>query len=198
MSLIPEFELGLLNAWIFIPPYILMVVGLPPLLKRRSLIKKESPLYWASPSLTKSEKMYAWLLRIIAAVLLLYSVFLPVSIGTMWFYVGLIVYLLGYAFCILAMLAFIATPTNKPNTAGIYSISRHPVYLGTFFIILGPGVASASWVYLLLASILLASMRNALMIPEERQCCERFGNAYREYMNRTPRWIGIPKSKETP
>ena len=29
---------------------------------------------------------------------------------------------------------------------------------------------------------------------EERCCLERYGNVYREYMNRTPRWIGIPKS----
>jgi len=166
------------------------------LLKRLSLIKKESPAFWASPSLTRLERMYAWLLRVIAAVLLLYSVFLPLAIGTMWLYAGLSVYLMGFAFLILATLAFITTPVDKPNTTGIYSISRHPVYLGTWSLFIGIGIASASWVYILLALILLAPMRNAVLIPEERQCCERFGNAYREYMNRTPRWIGIPKSKK--
>jgi protein-S-isoprenylcysteine O-methyltransferase Ste14 len=29
---------------------------------------------------------------------------------------------------------------------------------------------------------------------EERHCLKYYGNAYREYMNRTPRWLGIPKS----
>ena len=33
-------------------------------------------------------------------------------------------------------------------------------------------------------------------IPEERECLEVYGNAYREYMNRTSRWVGIPKSRE--
>ena len=28
---------------------------------------------------------------------------------------------------------------------------------------------------------------------EERHCLKVYGNAYREYMDRTPRWIGIPK-----
>jgi len=195
MSLVPEFELGLWNAWIFLIPYILFF-GSSPLFKRANLIKKESPLLWASPSLTRLERMYAWLLRVIAAVLLLYSVFLPLAIGAVWFYAGLAFYLMGFVFIILAMLAFIATPVDKPNTTGIYSISRHPVYLGTWSIIISIGIASASWVYILLALILLAPMRNAAMIPEERQCCERFGNAYREYMNKTPRWIGIPKSKK--
>jgi protein-S-isoprenylcysteine O-methyltransferase Ste14 len=29
---------------------------------------------------------------------------------------------------------------------------------------------------------------------EERSLLNRYGNTYREYMNKTPRWIGIPKS----
>jgi protein-S-isoprenylcysteine O-methyltransferase Ste14 len=194
MSLIPEFELGLWNAWIFVLPHIL-IFGSSPLLKRESLIKKESAL-WASPSYAGLDRMYLQLFRVIMAILLLYSVFLPLAIGTVWFYAGLSVYLMGFAFIILAMLAFIATPVDKPNTTGIYSISRHPINLGTFSIYIGIGIASASWVYILLALISLAPIRNALMIPEERMCCERFGNAYREYMNKTPRWIGIPKSEK--
>ena len=140
--------------------------------------------------------MCVQLLIVIGGILLLYSVFLPLAIGTVWFYAGLSVYLMGFAFIILAMLAFIATPVDKPNTTGIYSISRHPIYLGWFSIFISIGIASASWVYILLALISLAPMRNALMIPEERMCRERFGNAYREYMNKTPRWIGIPKSEK--
>jgi protein-S-isoprenylcysteine O-methyltransferase Ste14 len=196
MSLIPEFEIGVWNAWIFLVPYILVFGSSRLLLKRESLIKKESALWWPSPSYTRLERMYLQLFRVIMAILLLYSVFLPLAIGTVWFYAGLSVYLMGFAFIILAMLAFITTPVDKPNTTGIYSISRHPVYLGTFSIIIGICIASASWVSILLALISLAPMRNALMIPEERQCCERFGNAYSEYMNRTPRWIGIPKSEK--
>jgi protein-S-isoprenylcysteine O-methyltransferase Ste14 len=193
MSLIPEFELGLWNAWIFFVPYMLIFGSGRLLLKRESLIKKESALE-ASPSYAGLERVYLQINRAIGAILLLYSVFLPLAIGTVWFYIGLAVYLLGLAFLVLAMLAFIATPVDKPNTTGIYGVSRHPIYLGTWSIFVGIGIASASWVYLLLALILLAPIRNALMIPEERQCCERFGDAYREYMNKTPRWIGIPKS----
>jgi protein-S-isoprenylcysteine O-methyltransferase Ste14 len=191
MSLIPEFEIGLWNGWIFVLPYILIFGSVRMLLKRTSLIENR---HMPNPSYAGLERMYLQLNRVIGGILLLYSVFLPLAIGTVWFYAGLAVYLVGFAFIILAMLAFIATPVDKPNTTGIYSVSRHPIYLGTFSIIISIGVASASWVYILLALISLALMRNALMIPEERQCCERFGNAYREYMNKTPRWIGLPKS----
>ncbi len=192
MSLTPAFELGVWNAWIFILPYILTIFGLPPLLKRKSLIKKEST-FWASPSYTRLERIYSQLSYVILVVLWLYSIFLPLATGTVWFYSGLAVYLLGFAFLVLAMRTFISTPVDKPNTTGIYRISRHPAYLGLFSIFIGTGIASASWVYLLLALMWLAPM-NALVIPEERMCCERFGDAYREYMNKTPRWIGVPKS----
>ena len=124
----------------------------------------------------------------------IYSIFLPLNIGTGWFYTGLIVYLLGWVFLILAMMAFITTPVDKPNTTGIYQISRHPWYLGLLLIYIGTGIACASWVYLLIALIFLTTYRNAFTIPEERLCCEKFGDAYVEYMKRTPRWIGIPKS----
>ena len=32
---------------------------------------------------------------------------------------------------------------------------------------------------------------------EEAQCLGHYGAAYREYMDRTPRWIGIPKSDKS-
>ena len=32
---------------------------------------------------------------------------------------------------------------------------------------------------------------------EEAQCLGHYGGAYREYMDRTPRWIGIPKSEKS-
>jgi protein-S-isoprenylcysteine O-methyltransferase Ste14 len=63
-----------------------------------------------------------------------------------------------------------------------------------FLVYIGTGIASASWVYIPVALLLLATYRSAYMIPEERMCCDRFGDMYREYMNRTPRWIGIPKA----
>jgi protein-S-isoprenylcysteine O-methyltransferase Ste14 len=87
-----------------------------------------------------------------------------------------------------------ATAVDKPNTTGLYRFSRHPMYLGILLVYIGISIACASWVYLLLALAYLTTYRNVFMIPEERMCCEKFGDAYREYMNRTPRWIGIPKA----
>jgi len=85
-----------------------------------------------------------------------------------------------------------ATPLDEPFTEGLYRCSRHPEYLSIFLRPMGVGIASASWLFSLLAIAFLVLM-NSLVIPEERFCLEKYGDAYREYMNRTPRWIGISK-----
>jgi protein-S-isoprenylcysteine O-methyltransferase Ste14 len=48
-------------------------------------------------------------------------------------------------------------------------------------------------VYLLLALVLLILL-NENLSAEERYCLYRYGDSYRQYKNKTPRWIGIPKA----
>jgi protein-S-isoprenylcysteine O-methyltransferase Ste14 len=188
MSLIPAFEIGIWNAWILIVPYLLVNFGLPFLFVGRK------STFWVFPSYTRLEKMCLVAAQILMGCLCIYSIFLPLAVGTAWFFAGIPVYIFGLAFITIAMLTFIATPVDKPNTTGLYRFSRHPMYLGILLVYLGISIASASWVYLMLALAYLATYRNVFIIPEERMCYERFGDTYREYMNRTPRWIGIPKA----
>ena len=68
------------------------------------------------------------------------------------------------------------------------------MYVTQTFAFIGIGIASASWLFLLLSIVLIIThFYNA--IPEERGCLEVYANTYREYMDRTSRWIGLPKSK---
>ena len=188
MSLIPAFDIGIWNAWIFIVPYLLVNFG------SSFLFVDRKSTFWSWPSYNRLEKISLATQQVLMGGLWVYSIFLPLSTGTAWFYAGLPIYLLGLTFIAIAMLTFITVPVDKPNITGIYRISRHPMYIGILVVYVGTGIASASWVYLLIALIFLATYRNAFAIPEERMCCKRFGDTYREYMNRTPRWIGIPKS----
>jgi len=55
----------------------------------------------------------------------------------------------------------------------------------------GIGIACASWLFLLLTMMWIV-LYDILIAPEECWCLERYRDAYREYMNRTPKWIGIP------
>ena len=89
-------------------------------------------------------------------------------------------------------LNFVTTSIKDPVIKGIYRYSRHPMYLGMLLIYLSVGIASASWVFLLITVVWLVLVLFGAD-DEERYCLVKYGNAYREYMKRTPRWIGIPK-----
>jgi len=127
-------------------------------------------------------------------VLLAYSIFLPLKLGTIWFYAGLSIYLLGLVMLLTTLVNVATTPLGKPFTQGIYRFSRHPGYFSLFITFVGASIAAASWVFLLL-SVVSIILQISPVIAEERACLEIFAGEYQEYMNRTPRWIGIPKSR---
>jgi protein-S-isoprenylcysteine O-methyltransferase Ste14 len=199
MSLIPAFKIGLWNAWIFIlagmffhalPPFLISKIIKGDYKKRFS--ERESP---TDVYLNITEKRISTLTIVIFIFLFIYSIFLPLQLGTAWFYTGLVVFLLGVTVYLINIAPWVTTPIDEPVTTGLYYYSRHPIYLTILVQLIGVGIASASWLFLLLTIVLIVVM-NIAIIPEERGCIEKYGDAYREYMNKTPRWIGIPKSEK--
>ena len=192
MSLVPAFEIGVWNAWILI---ILMFLTYVPgqLINKEALNKINEN--WDSAQVSKTEKLLANLTHdLIIPLTIIYSVFLPLKLGTVWLYVGIPIYFIGLIMNLMAGINIATIPFDKePNTKGIYRFSRHPAYCGGFLIFLGIGIACASWVLLLLAVAWIVMWQIA--VPgEERSLLKNYGDAYREYMSKTPRWIGIPKS----
>jgi len=198
MSLVPEFELGLWNAWILVLSYYLIVIGLSSLIIRVIFTSNKKPAGSGrphAPQLNEQEKKLYNISMVTLFATLIYTAFLPLKLDTVWFYAGFLIYLLGIIVGFIAMINFNTTPVDKPVTEGVYRISRNPMYLGNFLIFAGTSIACASWVFLLLTMISVI-LSDREVIAEERWCLEKYGNAYREYMNRTPRWIGIPKSEK--
>ncbi len=78
-----------------------------------------------------------------------------------------------------------ANSVDKPNTQGIYCLSRNPMYFGFLLTYIGVGIACASWIFLLVALISFLALHYVLIGPEERLCLEKFGITYQEYMDRT-------------
>jgi protein-S-isoprenylcysteine O-methyltransferase Ste14 len=92
----------------------------------------------------------------------------------------------------LATLSFITTPTDKLIQRGIYKISRHPMYLATFLICIGAGVASASFIFIILSVILFVCLHYEACV-EERYCHKIYKNQYEKYIHRVPMWFGLSK-----
>jgi len=186
MSLIPVFEIGVWNAWIFMFCHFL---PMPLLMLIHGKLMREA----FKPRSEIERKLYPdmWLIWLAAVI---YSIFLPLHVGTMWFYVGLPISVIGLIAYTVGMVSFFTTPMEKePLVRGLYRYSRHPMYITQFVMFIGVGIACASWVFLLF-SVVYTIISFIIAIPEERQCLEKYGDAYREYLNKTPRWLGIPKS----
>ena len=185
MSLIPDFEIGVWNAWIFIIPFLIYwFVGI------KFLFSKRMP---EGSSLTrKKDRIITNILMVTMFGSFIYSIFVPLKLETIWFYIGLIIYLLGIVFITTSMIDFATTPIDKPVTKGIYRYSRNPMFIGFFLEYFGITLACISWIYLLITVIYILIMRY-LSPFEEAITLGHYGKAYKEYMKRTPRWIGIPK-----
>ena len=181
MSAIPVFEIGVWNAWIF--AIVLLLYAFTPY-----LIKNFTKKMGQSEEMRKSSTF----MTILFFILMVCSIFLPLKLGMAWFYTGLLIYLLGLVICTIAIVNVASTPLGKVFEKGAYRYSRNPGDLGMIIVFLGIGIASASWFWLLLSAILIL-LTCFNVAAEERFLIGQYGDAYRDYMNRTPRWIGIPK-----
>ena len=192
MSWVPAFEIGVWNAWmlmLYFPLHPLIMILVDKAVGTGEMMKKMGDVPYE-----KKEKRAFMTAMVILVLLILYSIFLPLKLGTVWFYAGLAIYLVGLAMLVTAIVNIATTPLGQPFAKGTYRYSRHPMMFSMFITWVGVSVASASWVFLLL-SIVVMGLMVFEAIAEERGCLKVYGDEYREYLNVTPRWIGIPKSK---
>lgn len=75
---------------------------------------------------------------------------------------------------------------------GPYAFSRHPMYLGWWLIHLGVGLLRGSgWVAGTLPAAVLLEHLGA--VAEERALRRAFGDEYARYVERVPRYAGLPR-----
>jgi protein-S-isoprenylcysteine O-methyltransferase Ste14 len=192
MSWLPAFELGLWNAWILMLIYILhplIMLVVDKAVGTGKIFKKMGD----APT-DKREKRDNVIAMGFLFLLIVYSIFLPLKSGTAWFYTGFAIWLMGLVIFMTAIVNVATTPMGQVFKKGMYRYSRHPLYISSSIIFLGVSVASASWVFMLL-TVIYIFLHNSQAEAEERVCLKTYGEEYQEYMNRSPRWIGVPKSR---
>ena len=196
MSLTPEFELGFWNAWIitvlgFVLPNIISFLS--PRANKEVVSKRMGKFKWSE--FGKTFKIVIIITQfIVMPFAIIYSFFLPLKLGTVWFYVGLPVSILGIIMPFIAQVSFATAPLDRPLTTGVYRISRNPEYFSVFLQYLGISITCLSWVFVVCALAWVISFHIEVVRHEEPFLIEKYGDTYKEYMNKTPRWIGIPKS----
>ena len=188
MSPVPAFEIGFWNAWLFMAVYpIHWIISL--LVSRQTVERTGHTVYL---EYNRTRKILGWLTTFIWILATLYSIFLPLAVGTTWFYIGLLLFIIGVFMVVSASITVERTAADLPFTTGLYRFSRHPMYLSMIFVYSAVSISAASWLFAAITLITFFQMRYQ-MILEEQYCCEVYGQTYRDYMNRTPRWLGLPE-----
>jgi protein-S-isoprenylcysteine O-methyltransferase Ste14 len=126
--------------------------------------------------------------------------FIPFTIN-LAFWIGLGIVFFGQVAYALGFIAMREHPEKKKIVVdwGIYKVSRHSHVLAGIICLLGVTVMgwnTASITYLLLWGyfVLYVIVSHLYVLNEEKINIQKFGEEYRDYMKRTPRYIGIPKS----
>ena len=111
--------------------------------------------------------------------------------------VGLTFVAIGFALAAFSVRNFRLAGTSvvpgEPSTAlvvtGPYHVTRNPIYIGLVLIYFGLAIILTSlWVLLLLIPVLFVLQRG--VVEREEDYLERqFGEAYRKYKARVPRWL---------
>ena len=116
-----------------------------------------------------------------------------VAIGVAFFFFGLGLYVAG----IIAFRSFkraSGLEANKLVTSGIYRWSRNPQMVGWGLVLLGVALIGRSILALILVALFWLMFRVTLVV-EEGYLERVFGEEYRKYCSRTPRYLGWPKGR---
>ncbi len=183
MELFPNLEFGLFNGWILLVLFFL-AYGVTLIFFPKNAVAR---LYDRS-----GQRKYHVLRRLFALILVLVWYILviltPLKTGGVLFVIGISIYSLGLIGFVIALINFKNTPVDQPVTSGLYRISRHPQQLTASVSFLGIGIAIGSWpafVFIILGVI----GAHYKILAEEQACLEQYGESYRNYMERIPRYF---------
>lgn len=84
------------------------------------------------------------------------------------------------------------------NTTGIYSLVRHPLYLGNYFVALGISLYPRAWYLPILVTALFLLYYERIIAREEAFLQEQFGDEFRAWAARTPALIPSLRSYVRP
>jgi protein-S-isoprenylcysteine O-methyltransferase Ste14 len=157
--------------------------------------------FWPPPSRRSWQFLVSWLLVIVVAVVFFFLGLL--DFGSFWlprfwlrFPVALVLFLLASAIGLWAHTVFPLRATiglgSRLVTEGPYRYTRNPQYISDSLSILGYMVLTNSWMVWVVGALGVA-LNVLAPFTEEPWLEERFGEAYREYKARVPRFFRLGK-----
>lgn len=185
MKIFPDLQIGILNGWI---PLTLYMIGL---ILSVSLYSEESRFWLFNNPRDKSNKVLAFIRlsgQLTAMAYIVMMIITPLNINHPIFLAGAVIYAIGYVFVMSALHYFRITPIDQPVTGVPYRVSRNPQWVGLFLVFLGSAIAVGIWLYVGMV-VIVGFIYHIQILDEEAACLEKYGESFRAYMKRIPRYF---------
>jgi len=187
MELFPVLELSWLNGWILLV-VLYGIFGILLLFFPKAVVARlyaYDRLRWS-----KKQRAYHVIGKMLILVNIVLTILTPLKVGSTVFILGVILFAIGLTGFTIALLNFKNTPLNQPITKGLYSISRNPQAL--MLLVAGVGISLAIGSSIALLLVVTSSLFGRFRIlAEERALLMQYGNSYRDYVERVPRYLLI-------
>ena len=172
-----------MNGFILVLPIIFIRFGILSILSKEAV--KRAAFY---PPTEGNEKAAYWIYQITTLFLITVPIFVKAKLNDNTSFIGLGIYITGMILYAVSIIQFAKPNQNSLNTAGLYKISRNPMYIAFFLYFMGLSLLTGSWLLLFILVIFLGS-QHYLILSEERWCIKEFGEEYTKYMNKVRRYI---------
>ena len=163
------------NAWI--PSLGIVLIQLAYMLLYKEGGRRATDTSWY----TAKDKTNAFWSMLLTIAMIIVAVFVPFQA---------IIFILSLGMFIADFRVYVAAPLGRAITGGIYRYSRNPMYTAYHLGMLGVCIATAS-LWLLLVTMASIVATHFVILGEERYCLATYGQEYREYKARTPRYLLI-------
>ena len=187
MSFFPLLGLGWYYGWVLLCVW-WTIQGLSLILQPRDVRKRLFELNRSS--WPKKTRVLFAMGKLVALIFLVVAALSPIYLNSIEFLVGIAVFVIGLIGLVGALWNFKNTPLDSPVSVGLYKVSRHPQLVMQLIIGIGLSIALNSW-FLLILRLASFGLEHPGVIAEENECLERFGESYKEYLERVPRYLFV-------
>lgn len=183
MVFIPEFELGILNGWLFFVGYVLVFGATMMRFETAVRTRLYDRSLW-----TKQQIRLTIIGKLFAFTNIPLFIISPIRFDSPLFAVGAGLWVVGLIGMGMALQNYNNTPLDVPVTTGVYKLSRNPQVFSIWMIFVGICLIIGSGLSLFIMTVSLVFMHTAVL-AEEASCLQQYGESYQAFLEDVPRYF---------
>ena len=184
MNFLPEFSLSINNAFWF---SILFIAT-------NLIILKIYPYHYKKRVLTmpKFDNLFHKIVGLVNFILfqglILLVVFIPIKYSLPFFWVGVVLFIIGYFTYVLSLINYATSNPKKPVIKGMYKISKNPQQITTMIMWIGIGFMTSCFLIIAICILQLFTIYPTFL-TQEKYCLNKYGKEYADYIEKIPRYL---------